>query len=85
MKKITALLAGAAALVAGWGLGYATGHKEHGAMVALDEVEWIPRPTSPVEVAVLSGDPATGAHVRLVKCRPVSWFRTMRTRAIITA
>ena len=67
MKKITALLAGTAAPVAAWGLGYAAGHKEHGAMIALDEVEWIPRPTSPVEVAVLSGDPATGAHVRPVK------------------
>ena len=36
-------------------------------MSALDEVEWIPRTNSPVETAVLAGDPATGAHVRLVK------------------
>ena len=67
MNKTLTLLAGAAALVTAAGLGYAASHKNHGAMVALDEVEWIPRPTSPVEVAVLAGDPATGAHVRLVK------------------
>ena len=36
-------------------------------MVALDEVEWIPRTNLPIEVAVLSDGPATGAHVRPVK------------------
>lgn len=39
-----------------------------GIMIALDEVEWHPaREGSPVDIAVLSGDPATGAHVRLVR------------------
>ena len=66
-KKFVALFAGAAALAAAAGLGYAAGHKDRGAMSALDEVEWIPRTNSPVETAVLSGDPTTGAHVRLVK------------------
>ena len=64
---IPALAVGAAALAAAWGMGYAAGNENPGAMVALDEVEWIPRANSPVEVAVLAGDPATGAHVRLVK------------------
>ena len=66
-KKFAALFAGAAALAVAAGLGYAAGHKDRGAMSALDEVEWIPRTNSPVETAVLAGDPATGAHVRLVK------------------
>ena len=66
-KKFAALFAGAAALAVAAGLGYAAGHKDRGAMSALDEVEWIPRTNSPVEVAVLAGDPATGPHIRLVK------------------
>ena len=66
-KKFAALFAGAAALAVTAGLGYAAGHKDRGAMSALDEVEWIPRANSPVEVAVLAGDPATGPHIRLVK------------------
>ena len=66
-KNFGALFAGAAALAVAAGLGYAAGHKDRGAMSALDEVEWIPRTNSPVETAVLAGDPATGAHVRLVK------------------
>ena len=57
MNKTLTLLAGAAALVTAAGLGYAASHKNHGAMVALDEVEWIPRPTSPVEVAGAGGRP----------------------------
>ena len=65
-KKFAALFAGAAVAVAA-GLGYAAGHKDRGAMSALDDVEWIPRTNSPVETAVLAGDPATGAHIRLVK------------------
>ena len=55
------------------GLGYAAGHKEHGVMVALDEVEWIPRTNLPVEVAVLSDGPATGAHVRPVVKLPAGF------------
>jgi len=66
-KKFAALFAGAAALAVAAGLGYAAGHNDRGAMSALDDVEWIPRTNSPVETAVLAGDPATGAHVRLVK------------------
>ena len=66
-KKFAALFAGAAALAVAAGLGYAAGHKDRGAMSALDEVEWIPRANSPVETAVLAGDPATGPHIRLVK------------------
>ena len=70
MKWTTLLLPavmGVAALAAAAGLARADGHMNHGTMVALDEVEWHPsRPGSPVSIAVLSGDPATGAHVRLV-------------------
>ena len=66
-KKFAALFTGAAALAVAAGLGYAAGHKDRGAMSALDEVEWIPRANSPVETAVLAGDPATGPHIRLVK------------------
>lgn len=35
------------ALAAAWGMGCAAGDENRGAMVALDEVEWIPRPNSP--------------------------------------
>ncbi len=45
----------------------AASHKDHGSMIALDEVEWIEIPGSPVTIAVLSGNPSTGANVRLVK------------------
>lgn len=40
----------------------------HGLMISLDEVEWQPiREGSVVDVAVLSGSPATGANVRLIR------------------
>ena len=58
----------AEAPAAAWSLGHAAGHKDHGSMVALDDVERAPaRPGSPVGIAALAGDPATGAHVRLVE------------------
>ena len=56
-----------AALLATMGTGSAY-IVERGIMISLDEVEWQPvREGSPIDVAVLSGDPATGAHVRLVR------------------
>ena len=80
-KKLAATLAGAAALAVAWSLGHAAGHKDHGSMVALDEVERAPaRPGSPVGIAVLAGDPATGAHVRLVKL-PAGYVAPRRARA----
>lgn len=67
-KTLAAALAGVASPAAAWSLGHAAGHKDHGSMVALDDVEWAPaRPGSPVGVAVPAGDPATGAHVGLVE------------------
>lgn len=66
-RKFAALFAGAAVPAVTAGPGYAAGHKERGAMSALDEAGWLPRTNSPVGTAVLSGDPATGAHVRPVK------------------
>ena len=61
------LLFVAVALLAAAGLAYTGAHKDHGSMIALDEVEWIEIEGTPVTVAVLRGDPRTGAHVRLVK------------------
>ena len=69
-KTMLALAVAGAAALAGAAPGLAGGHAETGVMIALDEVEWQARPRSPVEVAVLAGDPATGAHVRLVKLPP---------------
>ena len=58
----------AVALLAAAGLAYTAAHKDHGSMIALDEVAWAPIiEGSPVSVAVLRGDPSTGANVRLVK------------------
>lgn len=64
MKKVLPL---AAALVAAAGLVLGAGDRDHGSMIALDDVEWTPaREGSPVHYATLRGDPASGAHVRLV-------------------
>ena len=68
MKTVKPLALFVAALLlatAGTGFAYTV---KRGIMISLDEVEWHPvREGSPVQVAVLSGDPATGAHVRLVR------------------
>ncbi len=55
------------ALVAAAGLGYAGGHIQNGEMVAADAMEWQQLGDGPLQVTVLWGDPATGAHGRLIK------------------
>ena len=57
----------AVVLLAAAGLAYTAAHKDHGSMVALAEVEWSLIEGTPVSVAVLRGDPSTGANVRLIK------------------
>jgi quercetin dioxygenase-like cupin family protein len=57
----------AVALLAAAGLAYTAAHKDHGSMVAFDEVAWAPIEGTPLSVAVLRGDPSTGANVRLLK------------------
>ena len=67
MSRNLVLLFSLLGLVIGAGLGFAAGHKAHGLMVPLDEVEWVAREGSPISVSVLWGDPSSGAHGRLVK------------------
>ena len=75
MSRKMALLFSLIGLAVGAGLGYAAAHKAHGILLPLDEVEWVVREGpdwvspdgSPISVAVLWGDPSTGAHGRLVK------------------
>ena len=57
----------AVALLAAAGMAYAAAPKDHGSMIALDEVEWTLIEGTPVSVAVLRGDPGTGANVRLIE------------------
>lgn len=67
MKILLTLALGLAAAALA-GLAHAGGHETHGSMIALDEIAWKPiREGSPVSVAVLWGDPATGAHGRLIR------------------
>ena len=40
---------------------------DHGSMIVLNDVEWAPIESTPLSVAVLRGDPSTGAHVCLIK------------------
>lgn len=68
MKTLMALVFGGAALLAVFGAAHAENDGTHGLMISLDEVEWRPiRQGSQVDVAVLSGNPATGANVRLIR------------------
>ncbi len=67
MTRGIALLVGAA-MLAGAGLGYAAGHKNHGTIISGEDIAWAPiREGSPVSVFVLWGDPSSGAHGRLLK------------------
>jgi quercetin dioxygenase-like cupin family protein len=65
MKKLFLFVA--VALLAAAGLACADSHKDHGLMVALDDVEWAPIEGTPLSVAVIWGDPSAGPHVRFVK------------------
>jgi len=68
MKTLMTLVFGCAALLATFGAAHAEGNGAHGVMISLDEVEWQPiREGSAVDVAVLFGNPATGANVRLIR------------------
>ncbi len=68
MKALMALVFGGAVLLAVSGAPHAEGDGAHGLMISLDEVEWQPiREGSVVDVAVLSGNPAIGANVRLIR------------------
>ena len=68
MKTLMTLVVAGAALVAAFGTAHAEGTGAHGLMISLDEVEWQPiREGSVVDVAVLFGDPADGANVRLIR------------------
>ena len=68
MKTLMTLVVAGAALVAAWGTARAEGNGAPGLMISLDEVEWQPiREGSVVNVAVLFGNPAAGAHVRLIQ------------------
>ena len=65
VKLFSFFVVGMLLVTVGTGSAYTTKSR---IMIALDEVEWQPvREGSPVHVAVLSGDPATGAHVRLIR------------------
>jgi len=69
MKIVTrkVFLFGAVVLLAAAGLAYTAAHKDHGSMLALDEVEWALIEGTPVGIAVLWGNPSKGASVRLLK------------------
>lgn len=67
MSKKMLLVFGLAMVVSA-GLGYAAGHKNHGTILSHDAIEWKElAPGSPLQLAVLWGDPATGDHTRLIK------------------
>ncbi len=70
MTKKLALVFGASLMAAtglGFGLGMAGGHISGGKMIASDALDWQPLGDGPLKVVVLWGDPATGAHGRLLK------------------
>ncbi len=68
MKMLMTLAFCSAALLAVTSAAAAESNGTHGLMISLDEVDWQPvREGSVVDVAVLSGNPATGANVRLIR------------------
>ncbi len=68
-KKLAALFA--VSIIASAGLGYAAHHETAGMMKPFDQVEWQEiAPDTPLKMAVLRGDPATGENVRLLKLPP---------------
>jgi hypothetical protein len=70
MTKKLALMFGVSLMAAtglGFGLGIAGGHVSGGKLTASDAYEWQQLGDGPLQVTVLWGDPATGAHGRLIK------------------
>lgn len=67
MTRKLALLLGVS-MIASAGLGYAAHHEMSGKMHPFGQVDWQPiREGSPVQVAVLFGDPRNGESVRMLK------------------
>ena len=70
MTKKLALMFGVSVITAaglGVGLGFAGAHVGPGRMIASDAMTWQQLGEGPLQVTVLWGDPATGAHGRLIK------------------
>jgi len=70
MTKKLALMFGVSVITAvglGFSLGIAGGHVSGGKMIASDAHDWQQLGDGPLQVAVLWGDPGTGAHGRLIK------------------